>query len=178
MDSKEDIAAALDKCAAEPVRVPGTIQPHGALVAVDNETLMVTHASENLAELTGIDPRTALGLHLYDVFPRGLRHDLVNNLLPEFLNQKTRLIEHIALSDDALFACAAAAGPSTVFEFEPLSQQRNVTNSAISQLAFLTSQIHGVNNKSQLFEKSVKLLHVLTGYRRVMVYEFDEDGNG
>ncbi|MEO1364895.1 MAG: hypothetical protein AAFU86_14110, partial [Pseudomonadota bacterium] len=34
-----DIDAALDACAAEPVHIPGSIQGHGALVAVDNQTL-------------------------------------------------------------------------------------------------------------------------------------------
>ncbi|MEM6758255.1 MAG: HWE histidine kinase domain-containing protein [Pseudomonadota bacterium] len=178
MHQQDIIEAALEKCATEPVRIPGSVQPHGAIVVVDNESLKVTHASENLSSLTGIDVQAALGRDLYDVFPKGTRHDLVNNLLPAFLNQKTRMIEKLTFGDQVLFAGAAAAGPATVFEFEPLSVQRNMSNSAISQLAFLTAQLQGLQTQEQLFDKTVRLLQVLTGYKRVMVYAFDEEGNG
>ncbi|MEL7165601.1 MAG: HWE histidine kinase domain-containing protein [Pseudomonadota bacterium] len=178
MDQTDSIASALEKCASEPVRIPGSIQPHGALIAVDNENLSVTHVSDNLFDVTGLVPTQALGRNLYDVFPKGTRHQLVNNLLPDFLNQETRLIENMTLNGNALLAGAAAAGQATVFEFEPISLQRSATNSAISQLAFMTTQLQGVGDKTQLFDKSVRLLQMLTGYKRVMVYAFDQDGNG
>lgn len=173
-----DTDEALKHCAAEPVHIPGAIQGHGAIVAIDNESLQITHASRNLEDLTGISASEALGLNVNDVFPTGLRHDLVNGLLPEYLGLDTRQMEPITLNDRALLAGSAQAGGATIFEFEPATAQGNVTGSAMQQLAFLTSQLHAVENADMLFEKSVKLLKVFTGYHRIMVYVFDSEGNG
>ena len=173
-----DIDAALDACAAEPVHIPGSIQGHGALVAVDNESLWVTHASVNLEGITGIDPAAALGQSIHDVFPTGIRHDLVNSMLPPFLMQDTRAIEEMELNGNRVAAGASAARTATIFEFEPAAGLPQVGGKAVHQIAFLTSHLHGVQSREELFEKSVKLMQVLTGYQRVMVYEFDGDGNG
>lgn len=173
-----DVEAALANCASEPVHTPSWIQANGAILAVDNETLRVTHASTNLAHVTGIAHETALGQTVYDVFPDGLRHDLVNVLLPAFLKQDTRLIDPFDLNGHALIGGAAAAKSATIFEFEPAASLTPVSGEAVKQMAFLTSQLQHVDSQQTLFEKSVRLLQVLTGYDRVMVYEFDSDGNG
>ncbi|MFL4471617.1 HWE histidine kinase domain-containing protein [Tateyamaria armeniaca] len=176
--SAGDIDAALANCASEPVHIPSFIQGNGAIVAVDNETLTLTHASANLEQITGVPHATALNQSIYDVFPEGLRHDLVNSLLPPFLMQETRPVDSFELNGRTLIAGASAAGPATIFEFEPIESMQVVTGKAVHQLAFLTSQLQNVDNTATLFEKSVRLLQVLTGFDRVMVYEFDGDGNG
>ena len=37
---------AIERCAQEPIQVPGSIQPQGFLLAVDESTLRVLQASE------------------------------------------------------------------------------------------------------------------------------------
>ena len=173
-----DIDTALDHCAAEPVHIPGIVQNHGAIVAIDNETLKVTHASENLAEVTGIDAEHSLGQTIYDVFPTGLRHDMVNNLLPSYLDIASRQLDPVELNGKLLSVGSAQAGAATIFEFEPARPGDGVSGNAMQQLAFLTSQLHAVETMEGLFEKSVRLLQVFTGFHRIMVYVFDSDGNG
>ena len=56
----------LDVCAQEPIRIPGGIQPHGALLVLHPTDLRMLHASTNLFERTGIrfspdDTRWATG---------------------------------------------------------------------------------------------------------------------
>jgi chemotaxis family two-component system sensor kinase Cph1 len=52
-------------CAAEPIHIPGAIQPHGVvLAAVD---LKISHASANLDILTGSPAAAAIGRDLADV---------------------------------------------------------------------------------------------------------------
>lgn len=173
-----DIDAALANCASEPVHIPGWIQGNGALLAVDNERLTVTHASTNLEQVAGVPHQTALGQSIYDVFPAGLRHDMVNNLLPPFLKQDTRLLDPFELNGRALIGGTSAANAATIFEFEPAGSLQDVTGKAVRQIAFLTAQLQNVDSPAALFDKSVRLLQVLTGFDRVMVYEFDGDGNG
>lgn len=175
---KPDIDRALERCAAEPVHIPGVIQPNGALIAVENETRLITHVSANLEHVTGLVPKDVLSQNIYDVFPSGLRHDLVNNLLPQFLMQDTRQIDPFSLNNRVLSAGASQANEATIFEFEAADEAQNLSGAAVRQLAFLTSQLHEIDDIETLFEKSVKLLQALTGYQRVMIYAFDGEGHG
>jgi light-regulated signal transduction histidine kinase (bacteriophytochrome) len=59
--------AELAACADEPIHIPGAIQPHGALVAADEQSLRITHVSANLARATGVSGRSQLGRPLSDL---------------------------------------------------------------------------------------------------------------
>jgi two-component system, chemotaxis family, sensor kinase Cph1 len=45
-----------DNCDQEPIHIPGAVQPHGALLALDRSDHRVRQASENVAQLLGIAP--------------------------------------------------------------------------------------------------------------------------
>ncbi|KIC48904.1 GAF domain-containing protein [Tateyamaria sp. ANG-S1] len=177
-DVTQDIERALKHCASEPVHIPGSIQGHGALMAFDNDSLRLTHASTNLAAVTGLDCGDVLGQNINDVFPTGVRHDMVNGLLPSFLKQDTRLLDPVRIGQTDLIASAAAAGSATIFEFEPAENQASMSGDALKQLAFSTARLQNVDEADALFQLAVRLLQALTGYQRIMVYEFDGEGNG
>src|ERR1044072_587288 len=50
----------LDLCAQEPIRIPGSIQPHGILVVVDPDSRQIVQASANAAALLGNERRTTV----------------------------------------------------------------------------------------------------------------------
>ncbi|WP_299729337.1 HWE histidine kinase domain-containing protein [uncultured Tateyamaria sp.] len=173
-----DMERALDHCASEPVHIPGSIQGHGALLAFDNESMRLTHASTNLEAVTGFAVDKVLGENINDVFPTGVRHDMVNNLLPSFLKQDTRMLDPVELNQKVLRATASAAGAATIFEFEQAKDRASMTSDIIKQLAFSTQRLQSVESCEALFKLTVQLMQVLTGYQRVMVYEFDAEDNG
>src|SRR6266567_4539133 len=47
-------ADSIDLCAQEPIRIPGGIQPHGALLVLDPDNLRMRQASTNLTDKTGL----------------------------------------------------------------------------------------------------------------------------
>lgn len=55
MDSKQIMStvltAEISLCAQEPIRIPGGIQPHGALIVLDPATLRILQASANAADV-------------------------------------------------------------------------------------------------------------------------------
>lgn len=59
---KQQLEAALQHCAGEPIRRPGLIQPHGVLLALAASDLRVCYASQNLTDLFSIKAEAALGL--------------------------------------------------------------------------------------------------------------------
>ncbi|WP_229505771.1 hypothetical protein [Massilia genomosp. 1] len=50
----------LSSCDQEPIRFPGSIQPHGFLLAL-SPTLQVLQASDNLDQMIGVDCERAIG---------------------------------------------------------------------------------------------------------------------
>ena len=45
--------ADLTNCDREPIHIPGSIQPHGAMLVFDRDRKIVTHASANAAAMLG-----------------------------------------------------------------------------------------------------------------------------
>src|SRR3954465_6290830 len=60
--------ADLTSCDREPIHIPGSIQPHGVLLAVDRAGLKIRQAAGDTADLLGIEPETVLTLSLPDLF--------------------------------------------------------------------------------------------------------------
>ena len=51
----------LSACENEPIRVPGSIQPHGLLLAFDAHSFIVTHLSQNAGAALGQENAGILG---------------------------------------------------------------------------------------------------------------------
>jgi PAS fold len=57
----------ITKCAREPIHLLGSVQSHGALLALAEPGLAVAVASSNTAAMLGVDPETLLGLPVADI---------------------------------------------------------------------------------------------------------------
>ena len=54
----------LTTCDREPIHLIGAVQPHGALIAIDDATLVIEYASLNTAEFLGYSSDAILGKKL------------------------------------------------------------------------------------------------------------------
>jgi chemotaxis family two-component system sensor kinase Cph1 len=54
----------LTNCDREPIHIPGSVQPYGFLLCLDEETKRVVHASENTQALLGIAAENLIGTGL------------------------------------------------------------------------------------------------------------------
>ena len=59
----------LTACEREPIHIPGSIQPHGVLVAVRLSDGTVTYASANAAETFGLDQASLIAQPFREAFP-------------------------------------------------------------------------------------------------------------
>jgi diguanylate cyclase (GGDEF)-like protein len=163
-------------CAAEPIHIPGAIQPHGVvLAAVD---LKISHASANLDILTGSPAAAAIGRDLADVIGKDALAAVLDTLgteryAPVSLVDQSLPFPHAAqynlrchLSDNRL-----------VLEIEPADAQ--ITQDSMFVLVqSIFTKLRQKRSLVELFELVVRELRRLTGYDRVMVYRFDAAGNG
>ena len=159
-------------CDAEPIHIPGAIQPHGVLVAVDPRTLAIIQVSANCADSFGRSPESVLGRPL------------------------TALLGSAA---EALFvASSAAASPIgelvtidvSGHRFDLLAHrhqdllivelERHDPAAASSDpgLRAALGRLQRPNSVGELCAIAVDAIRKLTGFDRVMMYRFDADGHG
>lgn len=116
----EDCSTAdLESCAREPIHIPGSIQPHGALLVLDPDNLNVLQATENAEAMLGCMVRTGMPVPAE-----------IATMIPDFRNWLTAdasASPRIAKIDGrSLYALAHPADRTMILEFEAsLPSDRN-----------------------------------------------------
>ncbi|MES2766669.1 MAG: ATP-binding protein [Bacteroidota bacterium] len=181
MNTAETSPIDITSCELEPIHIPGKIQPHGALLAIDNSTYIITHASANSGEVLGLAAEDILQKRLPDVLPEeqwaGIQKWLhaedfsIANPLKIKLeaNGKIRNLDLILHRTKNLL----------VLEFEEYPEQDNVLYGDFYRfLNLAVSKFQQSRTLPELYEIASEQVRQLTGFDRVMIYRFDEDWNG
>lgn len=172
----------LDNCDQEPIRSPGSIQPHGVLMVVDLNGVL-THVSANAVAVIPHIP--ALGQRL------ALEQLARDDALQETMEVMAVMLED-ARSGDAIDPIATTAKIGDVdfdvvlharacqvlVEFEPstgtITDQRSTSVTAQRGIGRLKK----LNSVEALLTDVVQSVRQLTGFDRVMAYRFFGDGSG
>ena len=163
----------LANCEDEPIHLPGAIQPHGALIALDGQG-RVLGLSDNLGTLLGIAPSLGEPLAEAEVGP-GVLSMLAEGLAEEgpWVNSveariNRRFFDVIGHSHDGVryLEFERRAAGSASFTTFALNAQR------------LVSQLQLRNEVESLLVSVTEEVRRMTGYDRVMAYRFNEDDSG
>jgi chemotaxis family two-component system sensor kinase Cph1 len=164
----------ISNCESEPIHIPGSIQPHGALLAVDAVSFNIEFCSENISDYTGKNPAELLGKPFPELFPVTWQQ-LKDFLLGENISKVPVKVEIGELSLDVMIHNNE---PLLVLELEP---HYNDSIDAL-ELYNQTEQLVGMIARSKSLKELCQLIadetKRLTGYDRVMIYRFDRDYNG
>lgn len=162
---------AADACAREPIHIPGTIQPHGALLVVDADDGRVLQASANAAQVLGL--------------PSAPQHSReLDAALPDMLSAVAQgregvLQQPLACGARMLQLSAHATPQGLVLELEPLDLSEMRTLDALyPRLRSFLDHVEGEDDVALLGRYAAQEVRQLTGFDRVMVYRFDEDWHG
>ena len=172
-------APTLDNCDREPIHIPGAIQSHGALLALDTAGT-VRAASQNLKALLGFDavagqPVPAALLQADARLAESLTEGLAALAGTGDLPMPCELTLHGRTFD----VVQHLSTPWLVVEFE----ERQHSSDELAGFAF---QAHRVMEKlrrprgsiNDLLQLATQELHALTGFDRVMAYRFRPDSSG
>lgn len=175
--SPAEIAAALDECAREPVHIPGAIQPFGCLLSFDQEMSRVLQVSANLQDVLGCSPADALASS-----PARLLGAKLLKAIREKLAGKARISDAL-LSKRRLkglvrhfYVTAYRSGSRVVVELELL--KKDLFQQLLPTVNGWLMQINEASDPQSLMDILVASVQQLTGYQRVMVYQFDQDEHG
>jgi diguanylate cyclase (GGDEF)-like protein len=169
----------LAKCALEPIQIIGHIQPHGLLFALSEPDLIVRHVSTNISTMLGMSPdillghsfETVLGARLFKTFRSQILSDEPFLAKPLFVPVSARGIEMHAIAHrhDGVLIVELELVRGT-HSLEPLE-----LNAHIRIPVTRMEQAADVLELSRLAAEEIRRL---SGFDRVMVYQFDDAWNG
>ncbi len=171
----------LANCEPEPIHAPGNIQPHGALLVLQDPELKILQASRNVEQFLGIPAPSLINRHLSVLFD-GEQIDRLNSYASQ---ENIEIINPIKLSVEIL-------GQPVVFDSTihrndgVLILELEPTTSNDAELPFgfyhlIKSTILKLKQSSDFGETTAILaqqVRKVTGYDRVMIYQFEPDESG
>jgi light-regulated signal transduction histidine kinase (bacteriophytochrome) len=181
----KDIALPLEKstCDSEPIHLPGSIQPHGILIGLEEVSQVVRQVSRNVREFIGIDADDILGKKLSDIFGEEFARDIARTAKNPVLNQQAVYLRNVAFkrrsNDETVSVLGHRRDGLLILEFEPGAGREEMTFRGIHPLieAFM-SRLGHVATVGELLELAAVETRRITGFDRVLIYQFDSDRNG
>lgn len=164
--------ADLSNCEREQIHLAGSIQPHGVLLVCREPDFAIIQASANASEFLGVSDLP--GLNLAD-----LEGDILERIRP-WLDDRLNVIPMAVRCTagtsrvrlDALIHRPPEGG--LIVELE----RAGPAFTLLDRLESAVAAILASSSLRNLCDESAKILRELTGYDRVMVYRFDQEGHG
>ena len=164
--------ADLSNCEREEIHLAGSIQPHGALLVVSEPDYRIIQASANAAAFLNLTK--VIGISLAD-----LDGDLLFHILPHLdpTSQGMPIAVRCRIGNpsaefDSLLHRPPAGG--LVIELERAGPSIDLSR----QIASALQKIRTASTIGSLCDEAATLFQDRTGYDRVMVYRFDDEGHG
>ncbi|KLT66818.1 ATP-binding protein [Pedobacter sp. BMA] len=170
----------LTNCDKEPIHIPGKVQSHGFLLAIDKTNYSISYASENaetfigtavsnildqpVASLTGFIKQQEPDFNLEDLLKLGMIRKSFDAISPL----------PVEINNKAYYLIINQSATNWLLEFEPLTLQYDI-QSSIGRSA--SSMLQGKSVPALLKAGAAEVKRLIE-YDRVMIYKFLEDGHG
>ncbi|MFD2581758.1 ATP-binding protein [Pedobacter vanadiisoli] len=170
----------LNNCDKEPIHIPGKIQSHGFLVAVDKSSLSITYISENAGVFLLEEAKKLLNKELsslnYFIKQQDLEFNIEDLLKLGIIRKSFDAISPHPVEINGLpfYLIISSSKNDWLLEFEPVTLQFDI-QSSIGRSA--SSMLQG-KSVSALLKGAALEIKKLIQYDRIMVYKFLEDGHG
>ena len=170
------LAPTLENCASEPIHIPGSIQPHGAMLVL-NEVLNITGWSANFFSVLGFEPvlnsaANSLGLDAEI-------HSAIEDIRLSIENGEASPIALETRRQNTLFDVVIHAHLyRIIIEFE----RRELPSDEVASFALKAhraiDRLKRQKSVNSLLQIAVEEVQKLTGFDRVMAYIFRHDDSG
>ena len=174
----EDFEELLANCADEPIRFPGAIQPHGVLLTLSEPELNIVQISANVGALFGHAPEALLGQPLQTLL--GAEHARAVQAMAENNTFFDAPPLHVTLNGAEFEGLLHRHQNVLVLEFEPRLEdfKPRALNGRTSDLGKMLQRLQSAKTLQALYEISVNEIQAMTGYDRVLIYRFEDEGHG
>ncbi|MBW4420691.1 MAG: GAF domain-containing protein [Myxacorys californica WJT36-NPBG1] len=159
------------------------IQPHGVLLVLQEPDLKILQASKNTSTALGIKAEDVLGRTLDEVldsfqvdrFRTGLAQENLDLINPTKVWVRRKGDDYLVF--DAVFH--RSADGFLILELEPALSHENIPFLSFYHLAKASiNQLEATSSLQDFCQIIVREVRNVTGFDRVMLYKFDDDGHG
>lgn len=170
-----DVRVDLTNCDREPIQIPGSIQPHGCLIACDTSAGVVLRHSANAPGMLGTTGNLN-GRRLDALLGDEAAHTIRNALARTREASRPALTFDLRLPSGQAFDVAAHLFKgAAIIEFEPAG----VSIAEPLELArTVIAQVRGIERTDRLHRDAARFVRAMLGYDRVMIYQLGADGAG
>lgn len=169
----------LDNCDREPIHIPGHIQPHGVLIALDLQGRL-THASRNAASVLASLPALGAAMPKEGTGADAPLWEAVGAALSDAATGEERAPLNMEVeSGGAIFDAVLHAHDGQVIVELERRASPVVDLAAFALLAHRSmGQLRNRKDIATLLAEAVGTVRRLTGFDRVMAYRFHQDDSG
>lgn len=178
----------LSNCEREPIHIPGSIQPHGLLLAVDAATLCVVQWSVNAPGVVGLAGESLPGRPIADLVDPAT-DEMLERLVGDgaeavMMPLRTRFTH--AKLDRMHLGVAHLYQGVLIVEYELIHSQHETLHATAAEsrepitrrLKQATTRMQSCATLEELYGTIAQSVRLLSGFDRVMVYRFLKDGHG
>ncbi|MBE9067205.1 GAF domain-containing protein [Leptolyngbya cf. ectocarpi LEGE 11479] len=172
-------AADLTNCDREPIHSPAAIQPHGIMVVLDS-SWTIQKISQNTSDHLGRVPDELLGQPL-SVLVSNQQIQQIAACLEEEFDTVNPLQVDISVDDETqtFSGVVHRSDRYVVLELEPTAAPTSANFFDFYRLVKRpVSRLQKTQTLDELCQVAVSEMKQITGFDRVMVYRFDDDGAG
>ncbi|HWK52578.1 MAG TPA: GAF domain-containing protein, partial [Steroidobacter sp.] len=166
----------LDLCAQEPIRIPGSIQPHGTLVVVDPNSRRIVQASANAPALLGKDRGSAvLGLSLTELVGESAERQITAWLA----NPDSSYLRTLDVNGRRLQVLGHQTSQGLILEFEqPPASEGETLEAYYPRVGRFMEDLPAYESVTELCTAAAREFRQISGFNRILIYRFDEQWNG
>ncbi|MBC3539114.1 GAF domain-containing protein [Rufibacter sediminis] len=169
-------------CGSIPLHLVNLIQPHGVLLALDPQDLQIVQVSENVEKVLGVSVADFLNQPISKFLPTHQWEDIQQKVNGKGKQEKipfsiTFLVQG---KETNLTALVHPKEEYVLIELED-NQDTSSKDSFLKlyqQIKYLTSLIKQAGSTKEIAQITVEEIKKLTGFDRVLAYQFDPQWNG
>ncbi|WRH67683.1 MAG: GAF domain-containing protein [Planktothrix sp. GU0601_MAG3] len=179
----EDNSSGLKDLDGQPIHILSQIQPHGVLLVLEEPGLRILQVSSNIESILGISTEIILHKYLKDLLDSfqmerieiGLKQDNLDFINPTKIWIKIKGDDYVIF--DGIFHRNSSG--YLILELEPATSQENIPFLSFYHLAKISiNQLESSSSLINFCQIIVQEVRKITGFDRVMLYKFDQDGHG
>ncbi|MBL8209375.1 MAG: GAF domain-containing protein [Bryobacterales bacterium] len=169
----------LTACEREPIHIPGSVQSHGALLALMDPAGPIRYASQNAAALIGYAQTRLTGVLLRDLFPEAAARRLIEQLGSIRQPQPTFIDTLYTASGRHFHLLAHFHDGHHILELEPAESEPPVSLHLLYDLmTTFMERLRPISDPAEAMDLSAREIRRITSFDRVLIYRFDHDWNG
>jgi len=169
-------------CDSEPIHIPGAIQPHGMLISFDAKTFHIKQVSANCHSFVGRSAESLLNQPLATLFGPAATHVLKDALSHDDLRQVNPLsleVDSESVGRMQFDGILSRYNGALILELEVAHTGQDITFFSLDHsVRQSVLAVQGAKTVAAACEHVAREIRKLSGFDRVLVYEFDERWNG